>query len=89
MNPKEAAEQIVEKYSNIDWMGYSSDYGYARFSTDLLRQQSKSCAILHCQGIIEVVISAWDKLGCGEIGELKDYIPYIFWNKVLNEINKL
>ena len=79
MNPKEKAKELYDAYEKI----------FIDANADSWGKEAIACAIIHVNGIIEVVISAWDKLGCGEIGELKDYIPYIFWQDVLIEIEKL
>lgn len=81
-NPKEKAQDIVDKYSAIDWMGYDSDYGYSRFSTKLLNDQAKACAIIHVNGIIdEKQKDMW--MGAGERNDPR------YWQEVLTEINKL
>ena len=81
MTPETKCGELIKQYYGLE----SRD----GFGDSITYDLAKQCAIIHVNGIIEVVVSAWDKLGCGEIGELKDYIPYIFWQDVLIEIEKL
>ena len=68
MNPKEAAEDLIHKYWNI-------------IQSNGRKQSAKSCAILHCQGII-------DELEILEKYWRNDVInPVGFWQDVLIEIN--
>jgi hypothetical protein len=83
MTPKEKAKALVEKFLKMEY-GVLEEY-FPSTHTYLAKQ----CAIICVNEMIEVVRSAWDKLGCGEIGELKDYIPYIYWQSVLTEITNL
>lgn len=59
---------------------------FNKFYDYLPMKQSKECAIVLCDEVVAVTIDAWAKLGMGEIGELKDYIPYHFWNSVKRHI---
>jgi stalled ribosome rescue protein Dom34 len=72
MTPKEAAEQIVDKYFK-EVLHYEVEYGH---------KLAQACAILHCQGIIEVLRKKDTALTY-----LEKEIQY--WEQVLNEINKL
>ncbi len=91
MTPKEAAEQIVLKYGEL-------------ITTYPNKRLSKSCAILHCQGIIDELdmmhkpeyvtfITKYPDANYPEEGngaETEDgYGRKEFWEQVLNEINKL
>ncbi len=79
MTPKEAAEQIIDKYFN-EVLNYEVEYGYIL---------AKACAIIHCQGIIDELP---DEIIEHEGGYDFSFIPNKrkqFWKDVLNEIEKL
>lgn len=69
MTPSEKAEQIVLKYSEL-------------ITTYPNKRLSQACAIIHCQGIVEVLRKKDTALTYLE-KEIQ------FWEQVLNEINKL
>ena len=73
MNPKEKAIEIVEKF----------DY-YLFSDKGKFIESSKQCALIHVNGIIEVMLKCdKDNQSYYYMGEQK------FWQEVKTEINKL
>ncbi len=79
MTPKEAAEQIVGKYMQFAQSEWNEKTGWDKTTLHL---NAKSCAILHCQGIIEAIDFDWM-----EVQNLDRVHNY--WEQVINEINKM
>ena len=74
MTPDRKAKELYDKF-----YGVSQNIAYLEI---IANRHATICV----QEIIKVVTSAHDKLGIGEIGELKDYIPYIYWQQVLSQL---
>jgi hypothetical protein len=82
MTPKEAAEQIVEKYMPMMYCYLGSGMLTNSYDEGVAKSNAKSCAILHCQGIIDVL---------GGVGVYSFADPEVekYWQQVLNEIQSL
>jgi len=76
--PSEKAEDLINKFRKV---------GCASFEEAELNSAIQS-SCLCVDEILVVVISAYSKMGMGEIGLLKDYIPFIYWNDVKEELIK-
>ncbi len=74
MNPREKAVEIVGKY--YEEIKYAIDQ-----RENIISNNAKACAILHCQGIIEVL---------GDVGVYSFADPKVseYWEQVLNEIKQ-
>jgi NAD/NADP transhydrogenase alpha subunit len=51
---KEKAEELVNKFLDVDDMGRMSNGGYSVFSTELLNRQAKQCALIAVDEIINI-----------------------------------
>ena len=55
MTPKEKAEQLVDKFSDIENMGRRSDEnGFSIWSTSLLQKQAKKCSLIAVDEILNL-----------------------------------
>lgn len=80
LTPKEEAIQLVDKFGEIDNVGYYSNDGYSAWSSKVNLQIAKECAIICVNEVIEELIE-W-----GEVW-MKRRIEH--YQQVLQEISKL
>ena len=73
MTPKEKAEELVNKFMNIKNVKLS-DYSVIYLPT------AKQCALIAVSEILDEL---------GQIDDGQTYIPYIYWEQVKEEIEKL
>jgi len=78
MTPKDKAQYIFDKFWNVDNLGrFSDEHGYSSWSTIVLKQQAKECALI----AVDEVLSTMD--------EEDNYVMYKYWTEVKQKIEKL
>lgn len=77
MTPKQKAKELFDKYYNVDNFGYKRDIeGFIVWSTKVLENQAKKCALIAVDEILKAVTTIADK-------------KYDFYLEVKQEINNL
>jgi hypothetical protein len=54
MTPKEKAKELVDKFSDVENLGHFSDNGLSYWSTSVLEKQSKQCALIAVNEILNI-----------------------------------
>jgi hypothetical protein len=86
MTPKEEAEQIIDKYMPMMYCYLGSGMLTNSYDEGVAKSNAKSCAILHCQGIIDFMMLDDAK---HEDCHWANSPEVVYWYEVKNEINKL
>lgn len=54
MTPKEKAEELFSKFKDVDNLGYYFNDGFSSWSTKVLYEQSKQCALIAVDEILNI-----------------------------------
>jgi hypothetical protein len=85
MTPKEKAQELYDKYYNVDDFGYTRGRdSFIYWDTEVIKKQAKHCALI----AVEEVINNNSKLP-GEDKGLHTDINTDYWNELKKELEKI